>query len=147
MRFLKTGIATVVLMLGPPAVADGPKLAADDVLTTEAQRLRATVDGDWAQLDRLLADDLTYCHSSGVCETKAQYLGALRAGGMRYRRIDVLESRVRRHGDLAIVNGRVRVDATQGTTVLDGMQLAYTDIYRRERGRWRLIAWHSSRIP
>jgi hypothetical protein len=26
-------------------------------------------------------------------------------------------------------------------------QLAYTDVYRRERGRWRLIAWHSSRMP
>jgi ketosteroid isomerase-like protein len=130
-----------------PALALSPKLASDELLTIEADRLRSTVAGDFAALDFRLAEDLSYCHSNGKCETKAEYLGNLRSGSTRYRKLELVSARVRRYGDIAILNGQVRVDAEMAGNQLNGVQLAYTDVYRRERGRWRLIAWHSSRMP
>lgn len=130
-----------------PALAQSPKLASDELLTIEADRLRSTVAGDFAALDFRLAEDLSYCHSTGKCETKSEYLGNLRSGSTRYRKLELVRARVRRYGDIAILNGQVRVDAEMAGNQLNGMQLAYTDVYRRERGRWRLVAWHSSRMP
>ena len=128
-----------------PALAASPKLASDELLTIEADRFRSTVAGDIAALDFRLAEDLSYCHSNGKCETKAEYLGSLRSGSTRYRKLELVSARVRRYGDIAILNGQVRLDADMaGNQVVS--QLAYTDVYRRERGRWRLIAWHSSRL-
>jgi ketosteroid isomerase-like protein len=129
-----------------PALAASPKLASDELLSIEADRFRATVAGDFAALDFRLAEDLSYCHSTGKCETKAEYLGSLRSGSTRYRKLELVSARVRRYGEIAILNGQVRVDAEMaGNQVI--ARLAYTDVYRRERGRWRLIAWHSSRMP
>jgi ketosteroid isomerase-like protein len=129
-----------------PTLAASPKLASDELLSIEADRFRSTVAGDAAALDFRLAEDLSYCHSNGKCETKAEYLGNLRSGSTRYRKLELVSARVRRYGEIAILNGQARVDADMaGNQVI--AQLAYTDVYRRERGRWRLIAWHSSRMP
>jgi hypothetical protein len=142
-RLLALLLATCALT---PALAGGPKLASDELLSIEADRFRSTVAGDFAALDFRLAEDLSYCHSTGKCETKAEYLGNLRSGSTQYRKLELVTARVRRYGEIAILNGQVRVDAAMaGNQVI--AQLAYTDVYRREHGRWRLIAWHSSRMP
>lgn len=141
-------VALVLAVLSlSPALADGPKMASDRLLTIESERMRSTVVGDLASLDRRLADDLSYCHSNGKCETKAEYLANLRSGSTKYRKIELVGARVRRYGDIAVLNGQVRIDAEMAGNQLNDMQLVYTDVYRRERGRWRLVAWHSSRLP
>ena len=40
-------------------------------------RFDAAVRGDTAALDKLLADDLDYCHSNGDCESKRVYLDSM----------------------------------------------------------------------
>jgi ketosteroid isomerase-like protein len=131
----------------PPVLAGGPKIASDELLTIESDRFRLAVAGDLTGLERRLADDLSYCHSNGKCETKAEYLANLRSGSTKYRNIELVGARVRRFGDIAVLNGRIRIDAEMAGAQVNGAQMVYTDVYRRERGRWRLIAWHSSRLP
>ena len=53
---------------------------ADDVLAAEDERYAAMVDGDLETLDRLLADEVSYAHSSGVRDTKEQYFAKVRSG-------------------------------------------------------------------
>lgn len=146
MRLIHLATLMIALM-APVASADTPKLAADPLLALEAERFRRTAAGDIDGVDRMLAEDLSYCHSNGKCESKAEFIGNLRSGSTRYRKLEMLGARVRRHGNIAILNGRVRVEAEMAGTQINGMQLVYTDIYRRERGGWLLIAWHSSRLP
>ncbi len=143
-RFLALLIAICALT---PALAASPKITSDELLSIEADRFRSTVAGDLVALDFRLAEDLSYCHSNGKCETKTEYLGNLRSGSTKYRKLELITARVRRYGEIAILNGQVRVDAEMAGNQLNRVQLAYTDVYRRERGRWRLIAWHSSRMP
>ena len=45
-------------------------MTTEDVLAAEDERYRAMVDGDLDALDRLLADEASYAHSSGVRDTK-----------------------------------------------------------------------------
>ena len=147
MRTARLHALLIALCALAPALAGSPTLASDALLKIEADRFRATVAADLAGLDFRLAEDLSYCHSNGKCESKSEYLASLRSGSTKYQKMQLISARVRRYGDIAILNGQVRVDAEMAGTQLKDVQLAYTDVYRRERGRWRLIAWHSSRMP
>jgi ketosteroid isomerase-like protein len=124
-----------------------PTVKADALLALEQQRFAAMTQQDFATLARLLAPDLSYCHSNGVCETRDEFMRALRSGASRYRKIALLESRVRRYGALAVLNGRIQIEGEVGGVAVKGLELVYTDVYRQSQNNWQLIAWHSSRAP
>ena len=118
----------------------------DTVSALERARFAALQANDLARLETMLAPDLRYCHSTGVCESRAQFLDALRSGTMRYRRIDVLALEPRAEGKVVMIHGRLALEAEMRGTPVQ-MQLVYTDVYARRDGRWQLIAWQSTRAP
>jgi ketosteroid isomerase-like protein len=120
--------------------------AADDVLATEDERYRAMVDGDLTTLDRLLADEVSYAHSSGVRDTKDQYLAKLRSGYYDYHRIDHPVERVEVLGDTAIVVGRMTADLTVDGTrkTIDNLALA---VWTRTDAGWRLLGYAPTPLP
>lgn len=112
----------------------------------ERQRFAALSRADVDQLGRWLAADLTYCHSTGVCQTRQQFLDDIRAGTLRYRSIEVLAISARTLGSAVLLNGRIAIEVEmQGQP--NRLQLVYTDAWERRNGVWQLIAWHSSRAP
>ena len=118
----------------------------DAVLDAEDRRYRAMIDADLATLDRLLDDRVSYAHSSGVRDTKAEYLEKVRNGYYVYRRIDHPVDRVEVVGDTAIVVGRMTADLTVDGTpkVIDNLALA---VWTRTAGDWRLLAYAPTRLP
>ncbi len=139
--------AATVLALPMRTMADTPRMAADSLLTLEADRFRMTAARDIDGVDRLLDDELSYCHTTGRCETKAEYMANLKSGRTKYHKIDVLKSSVRRYGNIAILNGQIIIDVEAGGQQVKGLKMSYTDVYRRTRTGWRMIAWHSSPLP
>jgi hypothetical protein len=63
--------------------AAGPEEAA--VLAAQKERMQAMVRGDVEALSRLLPDDLTYTHASGVIDTKASLLSSIQSGKLKYK--------------------------------------------------------------
>jgi ketosteroid isomerase-like protein len=116
------------------------------VLAAEDRRYRAMLDADLAALDELCAPELSYAHSSGVRDTKDEYLGKVRSGFYVYRRIDHPTERVDVVGDTAIVVGRMTADLTvQGTAkTIDNLALA---VWIRAPDGWRLLAYAPTRLP
>ena len=80
------------------------------VLAAEDLRYRAMVESDLTTMDRLCADELSYAHSSGARDTKAEYFEKVRSGYYDYLRIDHPVERVEVLGDTAIVVGRMTAD-------------------------------------
>ena len=119
---------------------------ADEVLTAEDERYRAMVDGDLPTLDRLLADEVSYAHSSGVRDTKEQYLAKVRSGYYDYHRIDHPVERVEVLGGTAVVVGRMTADLTVDGTrkTIDNLSLA---VWTRAAEGWRLLAYAPTRLP
>jgi ketosteroid isomerase-like protein len=117
-----------------------------DVRAADAQRFAAMVARDRAALERLLADDLTYTHSTGQVESKAQFLESLASGALIYRSIEPEEVAVRVYGETAVVTGRavMRVENRGQALVLP---VRFTSVYVRREGLWRLAAWQSTRLP
>jgi ketosteroid isomerase-like protein len=140
-------LAILALLLAACA-ARAPAAAAtlDTVVAIERARLAALQANDLQALEAVLAPDLRYCHSTGVCETRAQFLDALRSGQMRYRRIEVLALEPRAAGAAVLIHGRLDLEVESRGTLIP-MQLVYTDVYAQRAGRWQLIAWQSTRAP
>lgn len=101
---------------------------------------------DTEALRPILADDLVYCHSNARCESREQFLETIATGAIRYQVIEPRELRVRRDGDVAIINGRIGVEGAAGGRPAS-MQLVYLDVYVRRDGRWQLAAWQSTQVP
>jgi hypothetical protein len=123
-----------------------PTTEADAVLAAEDARYRAMQEADLAALDALCADELSYAHSSGVRDTKAEYLGKVASGYYRYHRIDHPVERVEVTGDAAVVVGRMTADLDVdgvGKTI-DNLALA---VWTRASGTWRLLAYAPTRLP
>ena len=116
------------------------------VLDAEERRYRAMLEADLTTLDELCADELSYAHSSGARDTKAEYFGKVRSGYYVYRRIDHPVERVEVVGDTAIVVGRLTadIDVQDVPKTIDNLTLA---VWTRASGAWRLLAYAPTSLP
>ena len=117
-----------------------------DVLRADDRRFEAMRRGDWAALDAVLAEDLTYVHSTARLESKAEHVANLRAGKPHYRGITPRERRARVHGSIGVVNGVSDMHVER-----DGKEqrftVRYLAVYAKAGADWRMIAWQSTRVP
>jgi uncharacterized protein (TIGR02246 family) len=115
-----------------------------EVLAAQRARLDATIAVDVPALERLMADDLTYVHSSAKLEGKAENIAALVANHS-YQSVVTNEVAVRVEGDAAIITGiaDITLKRAGGETVL--LPVRFTNVWARRDGAWREIAWQSTR--
>ncbi|WP_167761611.1 nuclear transport factor 2 family protein [Blastococcus sp. CT_GayMR19] len=116
------------------------------VLAAEDRRYRAMQDADLTTLTEVCAEELSYAHSSGVRDTRSEYLEKLRSGYYVYRRIDHPVERVEVLGDTAVVVGRMTADVeVQGRPkTIDNLALA---VWTRASGAWQLLAYAPTSLP
>jgi ketosteroid isomerase-like protein len=116
------------------------------VLAAEDRRYQAMQDGDLEAMDELCADELSYAHSSGVRDTKDEYLAKVRSGYYVYHHIDHPVERVEVLGDTAIVVHRMTADLDVGDTrkTIDNLALA---VWTKASGEWKLLAYAPTPLP
>jgi uncharacterized protein (TIGR02246 family) len=127
-----------------PALASAA--AEQEVAAAHDARIAATIRTDLAALAAMMTDDLTYTHSSGVTETKAEFLEALKSGKYVYRAIEPRGRKIRVHGDSAVVSGPCHVVIEPGGKRTE-LELYFSEIYLKQGGRWKMALWHSTRLP
>jgi ketosteroid isomerase-like protein len=118
------------------------------VLQAEKDRFAAMIKGDRAALEKLLADDLTYTHSSALFESKEQFIKSVTSGNIDYVSIVPSEAdwKVRVNGNAAIVNGIAAVNVID-TGKDRKIRIRYTTIHTNRGGAWLLQAWQATVIP
>ena len=116
------------------------------IRAAQRRRFEAMVVADIHALDTLLANDLTYTHTTGKVDTKGSLLEDLLTGRLDYDSIVPADVRVRMYGRTAVVTGtaRMQVRATGETRRLSAR---FTETYVDGGGRWQLAAWQSTRLP
>ena len=83
-----------------------PTGAESDVLRADDRRFEAMRKGDWAALEAVLAEDLTYVNSTARLESKAEHVANLRAGHVAANRDLALRLARHRHApELRILQG------------------------------------------
>lgn len=120
------------------------------VLQAENERYAAMVKPDYAVLEKLIADNAVYSHSTGTVQSKRQFIDSLKNGSMRYRKITPTLPLIRFYGDIAILNGVGDFEVTLNDNE-ESARLVYTAIYNLSgegtARAWHLVSWHSSAVP
>ena len=143
----RLSVVAIMVMLSSVASAQMGK-AEQQVLEAEKARFAAMVKGDRAALEKLLADDLTYTHSTALLETKEQFLKSVTTGNIDYVSIVPSETdwKIRINGNTAVVNGVAAVNVLD-TGKDRKIRIRFTTVQANRGGAWQLLAWQSTVIP
>jgi ketosteroid isomerase-like protein len=109
-------------------------------LVTRLRLLDASLDelatsGDFEKLASCLADDFRYNHSTGLSQSKDEWLEGLKPLVGRRDRI-AGSIQVEMHGDVAVVFGDLDVVWKDGRHAFD----RYVRVYRETNGDWRAVS-------
>jgi hypothetical protein len=119
---------------------------AEEVLAAERARVQLAVKADTSALEKILGDELTYAHSNGRVDTKAQFLEALKSGDLKYESMEHDHLAARVYGNTAILTGlsKVKVKSRGQDQTL---HIWFTCVWVKRDGRWQMVAWQSTRLP
>ena len=132
-------IATII----PAALAQ----PADEAAVTQAvEKLRiAMISADRSQLDALTAPQLSYGHSAGVVESKAQFLDVVAGRRTVYKTITLSDQTLTMSGDNAIVRHVFSTDF-ESDGKPSSSRVGVMQVWHRQSGQWRLLARQAFRI-
>jgi Domain of unknown function (DUF4440) len=106
---------------------------------------KAMIDPDKGTLEKLTLDELSYGHSSGQVQDKAEFVEALISGKSDFVTIDLSELTIKIVGHTAIV--RHHLSATTNDGGKPGtVKLSILLVWVKEKGEWRLLARQAVKI-
>ena len=125
---------------------DGGKAgkAEREILALNREWADAMVRGDRAALERIFSDDLIVTSGDGSLRDKKGEIGD---GGSEIKTyfFNTDDLRVRVYKGAAVVTGRAKWRINYKGRDIDN-ERRYTCVYAKERGRWRMVAMHLTRI-
>lgn len=138
-------IALATLVGSCPTLRAAPDFAAE-MEAVERARFQTWVNSDVAGMQAVMADDALYCHSSGVCQSKKEFIADIQAKKIAYKKLDLLSMTPKALGkDAALINGTVDlVAASPGNEVK--FKGIYTAVYVKRHGHWQLLSWQSTTV-
>ena len=121
---------------------------------TEAEVLRTHVDlfngalksRDWDQLAAIYSDDYMLVRPDGSVLSKQEVMRDLQVGGLEFKNIEIADTKVRIHGDTAILTAASRtVMSRQGKDAKSHTRLVA--VYVANQGGPRLVHFQSVLLP
>lgn len=144
----RVALAGVAVLVGVSASRAGYAQQSDEAAVNQAiEDLRkAMVAADQAGLEALVADQLSYGHSGGVVESKAQFVNVVVSKKTVYKTITLSEPSVSVVGSNAIARhvfaAEFETDGKPGTARVGVLQ-----VWTKQDGRWKLLARQAFRLP
>lgn len=105
----------------------------------------ATWTGDAVWFEENLADEYVLIAPNGDLRNKREVIRELTASGLKMDAYEPMDVQVRIYGGTAVVTGRVMQRFTVGGTRF-ARHVRYTDVYVKQKSRWRLVSGHSSAV-
>ncbi len=142
---MRNRILVMMALLAAPALF--AQDAAKAVEAAERNWSTATTKNDFALLGKLLADDLSYTHSTGAVDNKETFIGNLKSGKARYVSITYNQLKVQvLSPDNAITICRAAV-TTMKDSKPNPVKLSFLHVFHKKGGQWQMVAHQSARLP
>ena len=139
-----TCTVAIACMLITPALAQSKDEAA--VAAAVESLRKAMIDPDKATLEKLASPDLSYGHSLGKIENRAEFIDALVSKRSDFVTIELTEQTVKVTGNTAIV--RNKLSATTNDNGNPGtVKLTMLLVYIKQNKEWKLLARQAVRPP
>jgi ketosteroid isomerase-like protein len=106
---------------------------------------KAMIDADKIALEKIAADDLSYGHSAGKIEDKAEFVRAIVSNESDFVTINLTDQTIKIAGNVAIV--RHKLAATTNNNGQPGTaKLSVLLVWQKQKGDWRLLARQAVKI-
>ena len=106
----------------------------------------ALLSKDSISLSGLLADDISYGHSSGLIQTKSQLIRDVMSGFQEYKSIEASDLNVRIYDNTGIATLKLKVNLSFGGNPMD-LNLIATLTWVKINNEWKLVARQSVKLP
>jgi hypothetical protein len=136
--------AIVSLLLVSCAFAAEPKADVKSaVLTAELKWTDAVIHGDGAALEKLMAPDILYTHSSAMTQTRAEFIKAATSGSTKYTAIDFSDVVVRQYGRTVIITHKAVFKTVQNGET----HLFVGEVWAEQNGGWQMVSRQATKLP
>ncbi|RRH85033.1 nuclear transport factor 2 family protein [Variovorax beijingensis] len=110
----------------------------------EARRL-AMLSGDADALARLLAPELRYVHSTGVCDTRESLLQKVRERAITYLALSFEDMHATATEDAVLIGAHMRAEV-QRLHEFRRIETTYLAVWLRRAGKWQLSAYQGTAV-
>jgi ketosteroid isomerase-like protein len=107
---------------------------------------KAMIDPDKAILEKLTMDELSYGHSSGVVQTRQEFIEALTSGKSDFVTIELSQQTVKVVGKTALVR-HVLTGTTNDGGKPGTVKLSVLLVWQEVKGEWKLLARQAVKVP
>jgi ketosteroid isomerase-like protein len=136
--------AAALLASGVSVLASAPAFAQATDSTAVADAVsnltKAMLAGDKAKLDALVADQLSYGHSSGVVQDKTVFVDVIVAKKTVYKSIVLSDQTVAVVGNTAIVRHAWLGESGTGDGKWNASKLGVLQVWQKQGADWKLLA-------
>jgi hypothetical protein len=109
------------------------------VIDVVEQLRKAMIDGNRSELERLAADQLSYGHSGGHVEGKAEFVEKIVSGKSDFVTIELVDQTINISNKTAVV--RHKLNATTNDNGKPGeVHLLVLLVWQKQKGQWKLLA-------
>ncbi|MGV3684800.1 MAG: nuclear transport factor 2 family protein [Daejeonella sp.] len=135
--------------------ADTTAVAATATATPEDEQAVATavdslnksiVNPEKSRLENIASDALSYGHSGGKVQNKAEFVDDLINGPFDFQSVDAADQTIAVSGDNAIVRHTFIAKATNAGAPTD-IKIGILLVLRKENGDWKLLARQAFKLP
>lgn len=123
----------------------GMNVAAQKVEESVEVLTRLMISPEKAGLDALVHPSLTYGHSGGKIENKAEFMDQLLSGRSDFKKIDLSEQTIDRVGDTAIVRHILEAETFDGGKS-GNVKLKIVLVWVNDNNSWKLLARQAVKI-
>ncbi len=138
-------LSAILFCIGGAVMAQSSSRSEQEVAAAVESFRKALIDPDKAVLDKLVTDQLTYGHSSGVVQDKAQFEEALLSRSSDFVTIDLTAQTIQVAGNTAwvrhVLSATTNDGGKPGTT-----KLSILLVWIKQKGEWRLFARQAVKI-
>ena len=111
----------------------------EEIRQTVLTRMKALAAPDLKLADDIIADDFQLVPPNGVALTKAQYLGAIASGAIRYRQWEAASPiAVKLYADAAVIRDQAQIIVEAPGVRREG-RFWFSDLYEKRGARWQII--------
>jgi ketosteroid isomerase-like protein len=123
--------------------------ATDKKAVRDAERAlyRAMVAKDFAAIEKMLAKDHLYVHSTAVAESKARYVKELKRNLYDYKSVKSRGVKTHLNGNVAVMTGICDMAVSTAGSAVELIHLQFVLVWVKQAGRWQLLLRQATRIP
>ncbi len=114
--------------------------AEKQVAETVENLRRAMISGDSVALSNIAHDSLSYGHSGGHVEGKAEFLHKLVSKESNFLKIDLSDQTIKIVGNTAIVRHKLVAQTHDAGKEIAAVHIAILYVFKKEKDRWQMLA-------